>query len=374
MGVEAMRLGQITGTGMVTELPMFEGLGLVDPRGFVFGGYDIRKGDLYGSACEFGRNNGLFTHQLLQVVKERLLEITAEIRPGLTKGCGAAITRLANIPLAKNKLGFDEAVSSIKEDLSEFKARHNLECVIVVNLASSEPETLLPQDLEISRVKERLPASILYAYAAIDSGCPYINFTSSLGSNLAELDRLALQRGIGHMGRDGKTGETLIKSALAPLFRMRNLKVLSWESHNILGNRDGMILDSPGHKSAKIRDKQEVLHKMLPGHLHSHVSIDYVPSLGDSKVAWDFIHFAGFFGVRMSLQFIWQGLDSILAAPLVIDLVRLAELSHRYRQGGAMRHLAFFFKNPYGVTDQDIFTQFGYLSSYIESHRSCSPH
>ena len=171
------------------------------------------------------------------------------------------------------------------------------------------------------------------------------------------------------MGRDGKTGETLVKTVLAPLFAARNLKVLSWESHNILGNRDGLVLDTPANKRTKTKGKDAVLKNILPEDgIHSNVRIDYVPSLGDWKTAWDFIHFMGFMDTKMSMQFIWQGADSLLAAPLIIDIVRFAELALRLGESGAMKHLAHFFKSPYGVDEQNFHKQFEMILAYVGRH------
>ncbi len=176
--------------------------------------------------------------------------------------------------------------------------------------------------------------------------------------------QLAEEKGVPVMGNDGKTGETLVKSALAPLFMCRNLEVLSWEGVNILGNMDGRVLNHPENKESKIRSKDGVLPKILGYSPHSSVQINYVPSLCDQKTAWDFIHFSGFFGAKMSLQFVWQGYDSLLAAPLVLDLVRFAELAKRRGESGLMPHLACYFKDPLGVDEHRLYEQFRMLVDY----------
>ena len=137
------------------------------------------------------------------------------------------------------------------------------------------------------------------------------------------------------MGCDGKTGETLLKSVLAPMFARRNLQVMSWVGHNIFGNMDGRVLDDPANKQAKIASKDHLLGEILGYRPQTLVSIEYIESLGDWKTAWDHIHFAGFLGTPMTMQFIWQGCDSVLAAPLVLDLVRLTELARRRGEIGA---------------------------------------
>jgi myo-inositol-1-phosphate synthase len=214
-----------------------------------------------------------------------------------------------------------------------------------------------------------LPASGLYAWAALDLGLPYVNFTPSLGASFPAALELARRRGAVVAGQDAKTGETLLKTVLAPLFALRNLRVLSWVGHNILGNRDGLILDDPRNKESKLRTKDRVVAQILGYRPQTHVSIEYVESLDDWKTAWDHIHFQGFLGVRMALQFTWQGADSVLAAPLVIDLARLALFAQRRGEVGVLRHLACFFKSPLGVEEHDFFKQFQMLADYADGVR-----
>jgi myo-inositol-1-phosphate synthase len=128
---------------------------------------------------------------------------------------------------------------------------------------------------------------------------------------------------------------------------------------------DGAVLDHPKNCESKIKTKDQVLANILGYTPHSRVRIDYVPSLDDQKTAWDFIHFRGFLGAKMSLQFIWQGFDSILAAPLVLDLVRLADLSKRSGESGLMPHLASYFKAPIGVSEHRLYEQYGMLMDYV---------
>jgi myo-inositol-1-phosphate synthase len=213
-----------------------------------------------------------------------------------------------------------------------------------------------------------LPASSLYAIAALDLGLPYINFTPSLGASPAAIGELAELRATCHAGQDGKTGETLLKSVLAPMFAARNLEVLSWVGHNIFGNLDGLVLDDPANKAAKIKDKDRLVGEILGYDPQTLVSIEYIRSLGDWKTAWDHIHFRGFLGTPMTLQFIWQGCDSLLAAPLVLDLVRLVELSHRNGETGVLSHLGSFFKRPLGLAEHDFSRQFTLLNEWAQRH------
>jgi myo-inositol-1-phosphate synthase len=381
-GLEALKSGLAGPTGLVTSSPDFDGAGLADPATFVLGGHEVRGGDLAASAEEFGRVNGVLTRDVLDAARPGLLAASGDLRPGLTLNCGEAIRKLAPLPTDLDNRPLAEIVAAIQRDIREFKERRGLDDVVVVNLASAEPEAPLPREFSylesLSALiaqdrRELFPASTLYAYAAIEGGYPYINFTSSVGSSLASIDELAVRRGVPHAGRDGKTGETLVKTVLAPMFVARRLKVLSWEGHNLLGNRDGQVLDAPANNLAKVKDKDAALREILGDEkAHSRVRIDYVPSLGDWKTAWDFIHFEGFLGARMSLQFTWQGCDSALAAPLVIDLVRLADLAHRSGEKGAMRHTGCFFKAPFGGTTHDFHVQMDDLAAYAAQHRAGS--
>ena len=164
-----------------------------------------------------------------------------------------------------------------------------------------------------------------------------------------------------------------MKSVLAPMFACRNLEVLSWVGHNIFGNRDGLVLDDPANKESKLRTKDAVVSQILGYWPQTHVSIEYIPSLDDWKTAWDHVHFRGFLDVKMNLQFTWQGCDSVLAAPLVIDLARLTLLSQRRGEVGVLRHLACFFKSPMGVTEHNFFRQFGMLVDYVTTLKGGGP-
>jgi myo-inositol-1-phosphate synthase len=263
-------------------------------------------------------------------------------------------------------------VAQIRDDYETFRSDHDLDRLVVVNVASTEPELA---DAERYDTREKieaaiadddadLPASSLYAYAALADGHPYVNFTPSTGSALGGLVELADQEGVPHMGRDAKTGETLVKSALAPMFAGRNLRVMSWEGHNILGNTDGRVLEDEENEAGKLASKGDVLDGILPDIGHNRVRIDYTPSLGDWKTAWDYIHFEGFLNTEMTMQFTWEGSDSALAAPLVLDLVRLVAHADEHDESGLQPQLASFFKAPLGVEEHDLSRQFDLLDEY----------
>jgi myo-inositol-1-phosphate synthase len=141
---------------------------------------------------------------------------------------------------------------------------------------------------------------------------------------------------------------------------------MSWVGHNIFGNMDGKVLDDPVNKASKVASKDGLLAEILGYRPQTLVSIEFIESLGDWKTAWDHIHFAGFLGAPMTLQFIWQGCDSLLAAPLVLDLIRFTDLARRRGETGRMTFLASFFKSPYGVQEQGFVRQFQMLEAWVD--------
>lgn len=373
IGALALRKGLTEPIGMVTAGSLFDSVPLVPTHELEFGGCDIRESDLLQTAAHLVRETGFIRQDLLDDIRSDLSDIQSHITLGTAVNCGEAIQGLAEVPLSACG-DFREEIGHIRTMLTTFKASKSLDEVVVVNLASTEPalpntpDHQEPAALEACldrNERDSIRASTLYAYAAIREGCPYINFTPSNGALPPALVQMARECGVPVMGNDGKTGETLVKSVLAPLFSYRNLEVLSWEGFNILGNLDGRVLEHPLNKESKIRTKDRVLSKILGYSPHSRVHIDYVPSLDDQKTAWDFIHFRGFLGAKMSLQFIWQGYDSILAAPLILDLARLAELAKWRGESGLMVHLASYFKAPLGVDAFSLHEQYGMLEEYV---------
>ena len=362
--------------GLVTEGEEFRGLGLAPLGEIVFGGHEVRATKADREVEEFDRRNGLFPEALRRALAADLRRYDSQVRSGVLRGAGATVRRDAS-----KRVRADEdparAVARVRRDLRAFRARNRLDGVVAVNVASTEPAPdTLPSCLRSAAALEealrsgragKVPASVLYAWAAVEEGVPHVNFTPSPGCGVPAVRERALARGVPHMGRDGKTGETLLKTALAPMFVARRLRVLSWSGYNMLGNRDGLVLEDPASGRAKAADKDGALRRILrdPG-MHTRVRIDYVPSLDDWKTAMDFIHFRGFLGAKMALSFTWQGCDSALAAPLVLDLARLADLARRRGEKGTLPWLAPFFKSPLGVEEQDFGRQVGMLREYVE--------
>ena len=408
LGLAALKRGLIETTALVTELAEFRSLGLVAWNDLVVGGHEIRRVPLVDAAARLAEDIRVANRAWLTQCSDELCEIETRIRPGTIYNVGAKIAALADADLPSGESPL-EIIQRLRGDIDAFRQAERLAHVVVVNVASTEPPmdgaalpttalptTALPTTAlpttwaQIERLLEGgwgspaaaekagiekaggtgpsascpLRASSLYAIAALEAGCSYVNFTPSPGATPAAIGELARLRGGCHVGCDGKTGETLLKSVLAPMFARRNLQVLSWVGHNIFGNMDGQVLDDPANKQAKVASKDHLIDAILGYKPQTHVSIEYIRSLGDWKTAWDHVHFAGFLGTPMTLQFIWQGCDSVLAAPLVLDLVRLTELARRRGQTGLLRFPASFFKSPLGVEEQGFESQFQMLQEW----------
>jgi myo-inositol-1-phosphate synthase len=378
LGLAALARGLTPTSGLVTALPHFAGLDLDEPASFVVGGHDIRRASLLSAVRELHGRSNVFDERVVEACAGELETWTANVRPGVAYRPNAVIAAMADRPDFRLAPTPRAAIEQIQADLEAFAAAAGLDQLVVVNAASTEPP-FEPGDEQgaLARLlpaldrpnSTALPTSSIYAFAAIDAGFPYVNLTPSRGASLPALEELARKRGVPHAGQDLKTGETLLKSVLAPLFARRNLRVLSWVGHNILGNRDGLVLADPENKASKVKSKDALLAELLGYRPQSLVSIEYVESLDDWKTAWDHVHFEGFLGTKMTLQFTWQGCDSLLAAPLVVDLARLALLAQRRGEAGTLRHLACFFKSPLGVTEHDFGRQFEMLEEYADIAR-----
>lgn len=377
LGLAALQKRLVDYAGLVSALPEFATVPLVNVADIVLGGHEVRSESLVEAVRALHRRANVFDSELITRCTPILRNMQKNICPGTLYGVGEIIRTLPDIEMgevAKDRSAA-EAVERLTADLVAFRKKHQLKNVVVIHVASSEP-TVRARRVHgdfaaLSKALGRrgecaIPTSSLYALAAIESGCAYVNFTPSTGMGIPAIESLAIERNLPFMGNDGKTGETLVKSVLAPLFRVRHLDVLSWFGQNILGNRDGAVLRDPVTRASKIRSKDRTVARILGKSPATQVGIDFVPSLDDWKVAWDFIHFRGFLDTRMHMQFIWHGCDSLLAAPLIIDLARFAELEIRAGRGGPMRHLACFFKDPIGETEYDLFSQWQRLLEHVK--------
>lgn len=378
-GLAGIRAGLCGTEGLVTEKKIFAGMGLVPLDGLVFGGHEIRTGSLGEAAAEIRRRAGTLSPEIIAAAEHDFEEIDARIRPGTALGCGKSITGLEGVGnLLEKKFKPAKIVEGLVADMTGFAEANGVDRLVVLNLASTEPfraerpgylSDLASFEKAVAKGEKGLTAGVLYACAAFRSGAAYVNFTPSVASEVGALCELAEKGGRPHCGKDGKTGETLMKTALAPMFVERNFRVLSWEGYNIFGNRDAVVLDDPENNLAKTRGKDAALRDILGDErTHTRVRIDYCPSLDDWKTAWDFIHFQGWAGTKMILQFIWQGCDSMLAAPLALDLVRLSDAALRRGEGGIMEHVSAFFKQPINGGGHDFFAQSRKLAEYATEH------
>lgn len=212
--------------------------------------------------------------------------------------------------------------------------------------------------------------SMAYAWLALSNGIPYLNFTSNVSAELPALRALARRNRTPFCGKDGKTGQTLLKTTLAPMFALRGLRVRGWISANYLGNADGENLSHPEHATEKLRNKLGVLDDILGYPVENHiVDIRYYRPRGDFKESWDNIDFTGFGGVPMQLKVNLLGGDSVLAAPLAIDAARLLDRAARARAIGPQEQLSLFFKHPIvdGVPEHDLFRQRSLLERWVEA-------
>ena len=249
-----------------------------------------------------------------------------------------------------------EAVERIRDDIRRHRQASGIENLVMINLASVErwPDKnavalKTPEGFErgLDSSDPAISPAMLYAYAAITEGVPYGNFTPSLAADVPALTTLAERNNVPVAGKDGKTGQTFIKTVLAPAFRARSLFVEGWYSTNILGNRDGLALENPDSLASKLNTKGSVLDQILGYPVEDHlVDIRYYKPRGDNKEAWDNIDLVGFLGQKMQIKVNFLCRDSILAAPLVIEIARVLDLARQRGKGGIQEQLGLFFKAP----------------------------
>jgi myo-inositol-1-phosphate synthase len=358
VGGLALADGLTDGYGCVTARQGFPAAGLPGWTDLVFGGHDTGSVPLHDTAARLA-SAGVIPGEIASKVAERLTAVEWNIRGGYQTA---------------DDRPQQDAITALAEDLREFRHRNELARIVVVNVSSTEggcppnpahrDPALLAEALR--RDTAALPASSVYAFAALQAGCGFVDFTPSTGIRLAALRMIAQDMSLPYAGNDGKTGETLIKSVLAPMFAQRNLAVRSWSGINLLGGGDGANLASAGPLAAKSASKQRVLAETLGYTPEGTTTISYVPDIGDFKSAWDLVTFTGFLGTRMRMDFTWHGCDSALAAPLVLDLARLVARAHEVGISGALGALAFFFKDPLSATAHDLAGQYRDLVAFAE--------
>ncbi|KJK56544.1 inositol-3-phosphate synthase [Saccharothrix sp. ST-888] len=358
-GLSAFRAGLVPATGCVSERLDLDPALFPGWSDLVTGGHDIVATPLAKRAEDLA-DAGVLPGWLPAAVAEDLRAADREIRPGFDPGRPG--------PQA-------EAAGQLASDIAEFRRSRNLDRVVVVNVSSTEPPiTPLPEHAGLAGLERALaepgrpvlPPSALAAYAAFSADCPYVDFTPSPGLRIPAVTELADRRGLPYAGCDGKTGETLLRSALAPMFLARGLRVRSWSGTNLLGGGDGANLGREGRAEGKLAAKTRGLAALLGTEATAPLHIDHVPDLGERKVAWDYVSFEGFLGASMSLQLTWDGYDSALAAPLVLDLARLVAGAHAAGESGPLGALAFFFKDPLGSGEHRLAQQEQELAAWAD--------
>jgi len=319
----------------------------------VFGGWDIFEEDSYEAA----RTAGVLEPSLLEQVKPEM----QAIRPWPAVFDRRYVKRLDG-PNVKKGANKRELAEQLRDDIKRFKAEHKLERLVMIWCGSTEiylTESEAHASVEsfeqaLEANDPNIPSSMIYAYAAIKEGIPYANAAPNLSADIPALLQLAEQTGSPVAGKDLKTGQTLIKTIIAPGLKARLLGIEGWYSTNILGNRDGEVLDDPESFKTKEESKKSVLDYILQPNLYPElyeklchvVRINYYPPRGDNKEGWDNIDIFGWLGYPMQLKINFLCRDSILAAPIVLDVALMLDLAKRAGMDGIQEWLSFYFKSP----------------------------
>jgi len=342
---------------------------LADLQKVEFGGWDLFEENVYESA----KHAGVLDRYLLEQLKPEL-EVIKPMKAVFDK---KYVTKLEGTykKEAANKM---ELAEMLRQDIRDFKAAKNCDRLAMVWCGSTEIyilESAVHQTIEsleegMRNNDEDIPSSMLYAYAAIMEGVPYANGAPNLSADIPALIELAKQQNVPICGKDFKTGQTLMKTILAPGLKTRSLGISGWFSTNILGNRDGEVLDDPASFKTKEMSKLSVLDSILEPEknpdlykdLYHKVRINYYPPHGDNKEGWDNLDIFGWLGYKMQIKVDFLCRDSILAAPLVLDLAIFLDLASRANMGGIQEWLSFYFKAPQTPTKDmqplhDIFKQ-----------------
>jgi myo-inositol-1-phosphate synthase len=352
-GVELMIRGLAPRLGMITERtdaqiaePLTSILDFAPLEDLVFAGWDVRFPNVYEGAL----HHKVLPKDQLEAVKDKLQAVTPW--PAVWKRAYAEKVIGDNVIDVKT---YREEIATLTKNVEEFRRTRGIDRVVMVNLASTESfldvapvhGSLAAFEAGLDANSPAISPAMRYFYVAAKLGIPYCNFTPSL-TNVAALNELSTRHQAPYAGMDGKTGQTLLKTALAAMMRVRRLHIEGWYSTNFLGNNDGLVLDAPGSNKTKVLSKTSVLDSIVGYHVENHqVHIHYYKPRGDSKEAWDNIDIVGFAGLQMQMKVNFLCQDSGLAAPLVVDLVRLLDVAKRAGESGIQRQLSLFFKSPY---------------------------
>ena len=381
-GVEMIRRGQSKPIGSLTQmqtvrlgarsedrLPLIRDFcGLAPLADLEFGGWDVKDADAFDAATHAGV---IDAHELAP--HEAFLR---SVRP-MTAAFDQAYVRRLDGPNVKPTTSKRELAEALRQDVRDRLAATGASRAVMVWCGSTEVYTRPSACHETPEAFERgldaddpaIAPSQLYAYAAIMEGVPYANGAPNLSADVPALEQLALEKGVPLAGKDFKTGQTLMKTILAPGFKARMLGIQGWFSTNILGNRDGEILDDADSFRAKEVTKTGVLDAILQPDrypdlyrdLYHKVRINYYPPRGDAKEGWDNIDIFGWLGYKMQIKVDFLCRDSILAAPIVLDLALFLDLAARAGRSGVQEWLSFYFKSPHveegHVPEHDLFIQ-----------------
>lgn len=326
---------------------------LADIKNVVFGGWDLFEDNVYESAL----NAGVLEKTTLDMLKPEL----EAIKPMKAVFDKNYVKKLHGTYVKEGKTKMDLA-DQLRQDIRDFKAKNNCDRLVMVWCGSTEiyiEETTVHKTIEsleegLRNNDVNIPSSMIYAYAAIKEGIPYANGAPNLSADIPALVSLAKQNNVPICGKDFKTGQTLMKTIIAPGMKTRSLGIAGWFSTNILGNRDGEVLDDPDNFKTKEVSKLGVLEEILDPEnnpdlykdLYHKVRINYYPPHGDNKEGWDNIDIFGWMGYRMQIKVDFLCRDSILAAPLVLDLAIFLDLASRAGMSGVQEWLSFYFKSP----------------------------
>ena len=360
LGIAVVGLGGAVGTTMAAGIELLkqnavrtDGLplagvavdGLADYTDIVFAGWDL-FGEHLAKAAE---EHDVLTHKQLVAAEGAL----REIKPWPAVGDARFLSNIEGENTIAN-VSHRETIERLRANLREFIS--NCDAVVVINLASTEKlavegneifNSLAGFEKALDENSPDISPAMLYAYAAMTKGIPYGNFTPSVAADIPALIELAELRKVPIAGKDGKTGQTFIKTVLAPALKSRALKVEGWYSTNILGNRDGLALSNEDSLASKVKTKSSVLEDILGYEVEDHiVDIRYYRPRGDNKEAWDNVDIAGFLGQQMQIKVNFLCKDSILAAPLAIEIARCLDLAKQRGESGIQEQLSVFFKLP----------------------------
>ena len=393
VGTLAVRKGLATPIGSITQLATMR-LGKRNENNFpkikdivplatlddiVFGGWDIFPEDVYAAA----KHAEVLTDKDLEGVKDELVAI----KPMKAAFDQNFVKRL-NGTHVKEAATRWELMEQVREDIRNFKAQNNCDRVVVIWAASTEiylPLADEHQTLEGFRKAmkennvEQIAPSMCYAYAAIAEGAPFIMGAPNLCVDMPAMWEFSKEMNVPICGKDFKTGQTMLKTVLAPMLKTRMLGLDGWFSTNILGNRDGLVLDDPDSFKTKEVSKLSVIDTILQPELYPElykniyhkVRINYYPPRKDNKEGWDNIDLVGWMGYPMQLKVDFLCRDSILAAPLCLDLVLFADLALRCNFSGIQSWLSFYFKSPMHdfehVPEHDLFIQYIKLKNTLRT-------